>query len=152
VHQQGAPVEGSVGPADAEITEGHRFAAFEHFSGQMQEVRDTDRIALTLGAYGVKLYIFVPIRQGFAPIGLVSKYIAPKAVLRCARTARGARVVLREGGEFAAWIASKPTAVRVNGAPLRVKNWSYQGRTFRAHIPDRRSSTQPVSVEIILKR
>ena len=152
VREDDAEVEGTVGPEDAQLKEGHRYAVYEHFSGEMVEAKDKTRLPVTLGRHGVKLYIFEPIHEGFAPIGLVNKYIAPRGILSVAETVRGLRVVLREGGQFVAWLAGRPSAVRVDGKTLLVKNWNYQGNTFRAHIPDKRSATEPVVVEIALKK
>ena len=134
------------------LTEGHRYACFEHFSGELAEVKDTTRLDVKLGGCGVKLYIFAPIHEGFAPIGLANKYIAPKAVLQTLETARGLRVILREGGEFVASLAKRPAAVHVDGKPLKAGNWTYQGNALRAHIPDKRSSNEPVRVDVIQGR
>ena len=64
-----------------------------------------------------RFYCFVPVEDGFAPLGLSEKYIAPKTIAEYnART-----VVLKEGGTFEFFSRNPVDSVLLNGKTTPVE-------------------------------
>lgn len=97
VSKEETPVTGTVSPADVEGLEGEIFAAYEHFTGRVTLLGKDDRIEITLNNHDEYcLYVIVPYENGFAPIGLLDKFISPAAITGMA----GGEVTLYEGGRY----------------------------------------------------
>ena len=97
VSKEETPVTGTVSPADVEGLEGEIFAAYEHFTGRVTLLGKDDRIEITLNNHDEYcLYVIVPYEHGFAPIGLLDKFISPAAIIGMA----GGEVTLYEGGRY----------------------------------------------------
>ncbi len=126
-------VSGTISPADVNGIAGDKFIVYEHFSGSHMVMKRNQQSALELPRLGYKLYDVVPVRDGFAPIGLTEKYAAPAAVLKQQRTASGVTVTLYEGGLFKAYSARKPVSVTVNGHLL--KHYDYEDGILSMIIP-----------------
>ncbi len=76
------------------------FAVYEHFSGSFFTMKNGEEREITLQSKeGYRLYIFAPIKDGFAVIGRTDKFISPKTV----RAVRGRKVELIEDGPYAVW-------------------------------------------------
>ena len=92
-----SPVTGTISPADVAGLEGDIFAAYEHFTGRVTILGKDDKIEVTLADHDEYcLYVFVPYVDGFAPIGLLDKFISPAAITGEA----GGDVTLYEGGRY----------------------------------------------------
>ena len=103
------PVSGTVSPCDVEALAGEEFAVYEHFSGTCQILKRDERFALSLAdGNDFRLYIIVPLNNGYGIIGRTDKYISP-ATVRYDSSGRGELV---EAGRYA----------YVEGGPLWVKN------------------------------
>jgi hypothetical protein len=122
------PVRGTVSPADCEGLQGGQFAVYEHFSGKLETLGSSEKIKISLRPFGVRLYVMVPIEDGFAAIGLCDKFISPRAIRRENREAGKIEIELVEGGKFVAYAEKEPQAILVNGAKLAGEKISYQGR------------------------
>ncbi|MCL5021326.1 MAG: hypothetical protein M1339_06680, partial [Bacteroidetes bacterium] len=57
--------------------------------------------------------------DGFAPVGLIDKYNAPGTIDGWKRNGNIVTVRIGESGPFAAYSASRPRLVRVNGSNVR---------------------------------
>lgn len=92
------PVTGTISPADVEGLEGEEFVVYEHFSGLWQYMKKDEVLEITLAsADDFLLYNIVPMQDGFAPIGLIEKFIAPATI-----SARiGQAVELADHGTYA---------------------------------------------------
>ncbi len=96
--EHGNAVTGTISPQDVDGLVGDRFAVYEHFSRQMTLVGAQESVDITLDNIDdFRLYILVPVVDGFAAIGRVDKFIAPKTVA----AVDGRRVTLVEDGEYA---------------------------------------------------
>jgi len=63
-----------------------------------KELNADEHLEVTLtDADDFRLFIIVPVEQGFAPIGLTQKFISPRTL----RSVNGREVELAEGGELA---------------------------------------------------
>lgn len=80
--EDGTPVSGTVSPSDVEgLDPDGEYLVWEHFSRSWLVMRWADRLDLTLGGPDdFRLYNFVRIVDGFAPLGLTEKFIAPKTI------------------------------------------------------------------------
>ena len=98
LNQEGKASTGTVSPADVYGLEGEEFAVYEHFSGALQILGRNEKIELSLKDIDdFRLYIIVPIVNGFAPIGRIDKFISPKTVT----AVEGRHVTLAEAGRYA---------------------------------------------------
>jgi len=122
------PVRGAVSPSDCEGLRGERFAVYEHFSGKLDALGPAAKQKISLWPFGVKLYVIVPIEDGFAAIGLSDKFISPAAIIRESRVPGKVELELVEGGRFAAYAEKAPKEITVNGEELAGDKISYQGQ------------------------
>lgn len=91
-------VIGSISPCDINEIEGEEFAVYEHFSGELHILKEHDKLEIRLNNIDeYKLYIVVPIKDGFAAIGRTDKFISPKTI----RAVHGENIELWEDGEYA---------------------------------------------------
>lgn len=72
---------GTISPADLDGLRGDEFAVYEHFTRTLVTLKRNEVLEVTLAnADEFCLYVVVPIKNGFAPIGLVDKFISPKTI------------------------------------------------------------------------
>lgn len=91
-------VTGTLSPADIPGLVGEEFAVYEHFSETMTILKRHEKMELTLtNNDDFRLYVIVPIKDGFAPIGLADKFISPATI----RYVDGKRIVTCENGRCA---------------------------------------------------
>jgi hypothetical protein len=126
-------VAGTISPADVNDIAGEKFVVYEHFSGEHMVMKKYQQSALELPRLGYKLYYVVPVKNGFAPIGLTGKYAAPAAVLGQQHTAAGTIVTIYEGGLFKAYSEKKPKTILVNGRVL--KHYDYNDNILSLDVP-----------------
>lgn len=89
---------GTVSPSDIFGIKGEEFAVYEHFSKEVKILKRTENFNLTLSsADDFKLYVAVPVKNGFAPIGRTDKFISPKSI----KAVHGEEIELVENGEYA---------------------------------------------------
>ncbi len=94
----GKSVNGMVSPKDVCGIIGNEFVLYEHFSGEYTILKKDEKIDITLkNQDDYKLYIVVPVTDGFAPIGRIDKFISPKTI----RAVVGENIDLYEKGEYA---------------------------------------------------
>ena len=92
------PTSGAVSAKDVPGLAGEQFAVYEYFTGECRVIGRDDEIPFTLRDIDdYRLFILVPIVNGFAAIGLIDKMIAPAAII----AEIGEAVRLYEGGRYA---------------------------------------------------
>ena len=121
VHRAGGAVAGSVGPADARGLAGSRFALVEWKTRFVRVLRRSARVPLRLAPDRWALFMVVPCANGFAPIGLMDKYLPLAAVTGVNARKRSAEVDLASGGPFGFFSARRPRAVTVGCHRLAVR-------------------------------
>ncbi len=98
--ESGCVAKGTVSPSDVEGLEGDEFVVYEHFSREWRVMKKKDAFDISLNDIDdFRLYVIVPIVDGFAPIGRTDKFISPKTV----KYVHGRDVVLTESGEYAVY-------------------------------------------------
>lgn len=98
IDRDNMPITGTIAPEDAEgIVPAAEYALYEHFSGEVKILAAGETMEVTLQDHDdFRLYVTVPVVDGFAPIGLIDKYISPRAI-----TAKiGRDVTLYEHGRY----------------------------------------------------
>lgn len=91
-------VTGSISPSDVYDIVGDEFAVYEHFSRELKIMKRSEKFDLSLtGKDDFRLYVIVPITDGFAPIGLIDKFISPKTI----KSVIGKNVELEDDGTYA---------------------------------------------------
>lgn len=140
------PVKAELSPSDVEGIKGERFAVYEQFGKKLILVNRDEKFPVKLKGWEVRLYSVVPVKSGFAAIGLLNKYVSPAAVKEL-KMGQG-RVVVRlaEPGTFGAYCERKPAAIKANGSPVPEKNISYENGLLKVEIP---SGKAAVDLEII---
>lgn len=89
---------GRVSVSDIDGIEGDQFVLYEHFSKTFSIVSKEGQVEISLsGQDAVKLFLAVPYRNQFAPIGNPEKYISLKTI----QLVQGERVRLKEPGRCA---------------------------------------------------
>lgn len=140
LHTGDGAAEGSIGLADFGLDEGKSYAVFERFTGETAFLSGRERLPLQLeNADDFRLYLLVPVENGFAPFGLKEKFIAPKTISGTA----GRTVALREGGTFLFASTQPVKQVLSNGLDVPFRK---NGDFYEAEIPS--SGRAAVSIMI----
>lgn len=96
--EKNEPVTGKISPKDVEGIRGERFVVYEHFSQTCSILDFEECMEIYLASRDqYRLYIVVPIIDGFAMIGRTDKFISPKSVRYNSR----GEAELIENGPFA---------------------------------------------------
>ncbi len=91
-------VSGTISPSDIDGLKGDKFAVYEHFTKELKILSYDEKIQIELADINeFKLYVVVPIVDGFAPIGRTDKFVSPKTI----KYVRGKEIELVENGEYA---------------------------------------------------
>ncbi len=143
------PIRAELSPSDIEGIAGDRFAIYEYFSGKLQVKNRGENFPLSLKAWDVKLFSVVPVKDGFAPIGLIAKYISPAAIVKIERGPGKARVELMEAGTFAAYCEQKPKTIKRDGAVLSDQLLEYSNHLLKVKIVGLTDGRPPVKLEFI---
>jgi len=88
----------------------------------------------------------VPVKDGFAAIGLLNKYVSPAAVKAVSQGQGKAMVKLVEPGTFGAYCERKPAMVKANGSQIPDQNISFDKGLLTVEIP---SGKGAVELEIV---
>jgi hypothetical protein len=108
-------------------------------------VRSTGKVAVldaqhpavrfTLGEIGCDLFTLVPANGGGAVFGLLDKYLGPAGVVSVERSDQAIAVTLAEAGDFGAYLAHQPLALKIDGKTMPPSAYSYSEELLR--IPPR---------------
>ena len=108
-------VEGSIKPGDVRNIKGNDFVLYEHFSQTLKTAKRNDSFPVKLNRMGYRLYYVVPVKNGFAALGLTDKYNAPATILKEAWDKNKVAITLYEGGTFKAYSSKRPSKIMLNG-------------------------------------
>ncbi|MHB9132263.1 MAG: Sip1-related alpha-galactosidase [Armatimonadota bacterium] len=143
-----ATLTGTVSPADVEGLAGENFIVYAHHAGTLVRCAYDEQLQVSLAEQAFELYTIVPIEAGVAPIGLADKYNSAGAVIAKGIDARGGYAVqMRDGGQFIAWCAEKPSQVFVDDAPY---TFDYNATTSALSVNIRESGTHDIRITGIL--
>ena len=119
------PVCGSIGPADLEDALEDCYAVYEHFTQTLRIVKKAERFSLSLkNADDFRFFLFLPVKEGRAWIGLKEKYLSPCTI----EEYDVSHVLLKESGSFLFYSQEEVRTVWVNGkrtSAIREENGLY---------------------------
>ena len=130
VNKDGLEEEVRVRPGDAGIDPDDRCAIYCYFEDELDVVSDNRPLGKKLGELDCELFIISPVKEGFAPIGLINKFIAPKGIISVEREDKIIRVKLREEGSFLAFLEAQEVEVRVNGERCKRVEETLEANSF----------------------
>jgi raffinose synthase len=136
-----ASVTGEFCAADVDNIAGNNFVIYEHFSKKLSVATKYHRYKVNLPRLGYKLYYIIPIKNGFAPLGLIEKYNAPATIIRQHNEAHKLEITLYEGGLFKCYCTSAPKSILINDRPFI--NYQFQNHIAIMMVPAN-SQTHPV--------
>ncbi|MBC7745587.1 MAG: alpha-galactosidase [Flavobacterium sp.] len=116
-------VTGSFKAADVNGLKGNEFALYEYFSGKLRLAKYDESFNVSLPRMGYQLAYVIPIKNGFAPFGIIDKYNAPATIISDKWIGKKAEVILYEGGNFKAYSSKSPITILVNG---KSQKYAYQ--------------------------
>ena len=91
-------VSGTVSPSDVEGLAYGEYAVYEHFSQELTILKYNEKLDVSLeSADDFKLFVIVPLVDGFGAIGRVDKFISPATIDYVC----GEEIVLKENGPYA---------------------------------------------------
>ncbi len=140
-------VAGKYSPKDVDGLLGEQFAVYEYFSHKLEKMKKDEAHSFKLKPYQTKLWIFSPIKNGFASIGLIDKYISPKAILKEQIKEKQVKIKLYEGGRFLAYSEREPRKILINGKPLSSKFIHYNSPALELDLSQWKG--KPIELEII---
>lgn len=111
---EGKQVSGSIKAADAEGIDGEQFLCYLSNSNSFKLVGKWDNIPLTLNKNEGELAVFTPVKDGFAALGLVDKYVSPATVIY----SEPRFALITEGGPFAFYSKDEVNAVLADGVSV----------------------------------
>jgi raffinose synthase len=88
-------------------------------------------LAINLSEFGHDLFTLVPVDQGVAVFGSLDKYLGPAALVSVERKGASIVVSLQEPGDFGAYLARMPHAVKVDGKTLPSHSFTYSRGLLR---------------------
>jgi len=141
------PIKAEISPSDLEGIQGEKFAIYEYFSGKLLVKGRNENFSEKLESWDVKLYSVVPVKEGFAAVGLINKYISPATISQVKREPDKAIVELREPGTFAAYCERKPKTIKRDGAALSDQLYEYSNSLLMVKMPGLTDGRPKVQLE-----
>ncbi|MDP6700369.1 MAG: hypothetical protein QGH25_12020, partial [Candidatus Latescibacteria bacterium] len=144
VYEKGGAVRGSWRGADVLGFEAERLAVYDWFARNCRIVAVDEERPLEVQADDAMLLVLVSAADGFTPLGLIDKYIAPAAIRTQVRMPGRTALVLATGGTFA-YATELPHRVLVEGEEVEP---AVDDGFFRVDCSDREGE---VFVELVQK-
>lgn len=92
------PVTGTVSPSDVPELDGDEYVLFDYFTREITFLKKDEKKEITLpDDEKFTLFVIAPVKDGFAPLGLINKYVSPKTIV----SVNGEEVKTAEGGTYA---------------------------------------------------
>ncbi len=118
---------------DIENIEGEKFAVYSFANDDLDLYSKKDAIPVKLKELDFNLFTYVPVQNGFAPIGVVSKYNPGGIILEFNQLTEDIiSLKLLEGGKFIAYSEKEPREVFANSKPVR---FSYNSNRLEIDVP-----------------
>jgi raffinose synthase len=139
-------IQASFRPADIRGFQKGTYGAWNFHERRGRLMKFDEEWQMSLSPAQARLFIVQPVKQGFAPIGIVDKLIAPKTVRKWKREGNRVKVSLEQGGDFAAYCEILPISIKAGGNNL---NFVYQNGWLSVKIPT--SDPVEIIIELIKK-
>ena len=106
------PVSGEISPFDLPGADSDKYLTYDFFKGEVEIINRGENIKVMLGNYDdYKFCNFIPVTNGFAPIGLVEKYVTSATYEVFGKN----KYKVLNGGEFAFYAENEPKQILVDG-------------------------------------
>jgi hypothetical protein len=92
---------------------------YEHFSGEARLLGAGQSWTAEIEKGGQRLYVLAPVEDGFAALGLLDKFLSPRAVEGVERKGSELRVKVREAGRFGFYSRQGVETVAWDGAAAK---------------------------------
>ncbi len=103
-------------------------ACFRHCAHSLECLSASGGVELALEPGEFEIVTLVPVRDGFAAIGLADKFNSSGAVSGLEFAEGGVTLELRDGGTFVAWCERAPSVLHCDGVPLAFQHDASQSR------------------------
>lgn len=142
LNRDGAEETARVSPGDAEMEGEGEYAVYAYLADELRVVGRDESVERTLKELDCELFIISPIKEGFAPIGLIDVFMAPKGASSVDAQDGEVGVTLRQGGTFAAYLRERDVEIyadgekckRVEGQPLKQNSFTLRDGLLKAKI------------------
>jgi len=108
----------SLSPLQVEQMAGEAFAVYSLKNGYRCVIGREELVPATLRFREADLVVFSPVKNGFAPIGLVDKMNPPAALLSVENCAGALAIETRGGGRFGFYSGHPVQEIRLNDTPV----------------------------------
>ena len=128
------PVSGTISTDDLPFADAEEYVVWNWHKRRAIRVKKGEKHTFTLDGYDdFRLYLIIPIKNGFAPIGLLDKYMSPATMEALTSTS----FRLKEGGVFGFVSATPPSGLSVGGLaiPFTAENGYYTAVCGEAGTP-----------------
>ena len=120
-------VKETISSKDIESLEGEKFAVYQYSTGDVLVQSENDQIEVNIPELEFDIFTYVPIQDGFAPLGVVDKYNPVGMILSYNKlTPNIISIDLMGGGNFIAYVQNKPEEVFINAKKVK---YNYDDRT-----------------------
>ena len=109
-------LKASLGLKGLQLPPSPRYAVYSHFGGKIATATARQAIELSLGPMEVEVFSVVPIRNRFAAVGLVDRFVSPAGVASIEQRRDAIDVELTSGGLFGAYTGMTVKGVRCGDA------------------------------------
>ena len=122
INLNGISVKGDISPSDIPDLKGDKFVVYEHFTRKINIMEYKERMDLELNKEEVALFLVIPMREGFAYLGLINKYLSPATIIS-QRRIEEKRVLLEmiDSGNFSFISDKNVKEIKVNGSETRFR-------------------------------
>lgn len=118
----GKTVNGTLSAADIPNINAQKYVAYDFFKKEVFILSIDDKHSFQLGKDKVALFVVVPQKSDFTPIGLIDKYLAPVSIESVYISDNKRFVRLPQGGTFGFVSNRKVTRVRIGKDEMQVMN------------------------------
>ncbi|MBN1187283.1 MAG: hypothetical protein JXB49_33705 [Bacteroidales bacterium] len=139
-------VEGTFMISDIWGIQGEMFVLYDYFNRVIQITDKTVKVQVSLHKGEYRLYFALPFKQPFVPIGLISKYNAPKTIRSVSYSEERLRVTVYGEGPLAIASTIEPTKITANSCNLP---FHYQDQLLIIDIP---SVNKEQTIEVLFNR
>lgn len=108
-----------------------QFVVYNAKTGATRKIDKQETQNISLERMESSLYWIVPIKNGYAPLGLLDKYNGPAALSDIVITNTSCNFEVRDGGQIGVYAASKPKEVKANG---EVVDYLYQNNLLSLNL------------------
>lgn len=130
---------------DIENRLGDEFAVYRYSTGELSLKSKSQAIPVELYELGFDLFTYVPVKNGFAPIGIVEKYNPGGMISEFNQLADDLIAIkFLEGGKFVAYSEKKPTKVFVNAQSIP---FNFISNKLEVDVPKTENALLTVSFE-----